>query len=87
MSPSRLFFTPINWDAPQTVTVYAGVDFDAEPDTATLTHTLRGGDYTGVPAESVEVTVDRRRQLRIEVYSLAQQNPDHRRRRTRYLYD
>ena len=61
VSPSRLFFTPINWATPQTVTVYAGVDFDAEPDTATLTHTLRGGDYTGVPAESVEVAVDRPR--------------------------
>ena len=32
------------------MTVYAGEDFDAENDTATLTHTVRGGDYTGVAA-------------------------------------
>ena len=61
-SPSRLFFTPDNYETAQTVTVYAGEDFDAEDDTATLTHTVRGGDYTGVSVEpapgTVTVTVD-----------------------------
>ncbi len=66
VSPSRLFFTADNYAMAQTVTVFAGEDFDAEDDTATLTHTVRGGDYTGVPAGSeadrensmVLVTVD-----------------------------
>ena len=62
VSPSRLFFTPDNYNTEQTVTVFAGEDFDAEDDTATLTHTVRGGDYTGVsvsPAPgTVSVTVD-----------------------------
>ena len=57
VSPSRLFFVPDAWATAQTVTVYTGEDFDAVDDTATLTHTVRGGDYTGVPAKSVEVTV------------------------------
>ncbi len=67
-SPSRLFFRTDTcpdgsdlpsgcWNRAQTVTVYAGVDFDAEPDTATLTHTVRGGDYTGESAASVKVRV------------------------------
>ena len=60
VSPSRLFFMPGdgNWNTEQTVTVYAGEDLDAENDTATLTHTVRGGDYTGVAANTVSVTVD-----------------------------
>ena len=58
VSPSRLFFMPGNYSSALTVTVYAGEDLDAENDTATLTHTVRGGDYTGVPADAVSVTVD-----------------------------
>ena len=46
VSPSRLFFIPDEWNVAQPVTVYAGVDFDADPDTATLTHIVRGGDYS-----------------------------------------
>ena len=57
VSPSRLFFTPDNYDDAQTVTVYAGEDFDGENDTATLTHTIRGGDYTGVSASPPTVSV------------------------------
>ena len=59
-SPSRLFFTPDNYSTAQEVRVYAGEDFDAEDDTATLTHTIRGGDYTGVSAipRTVPVLVD-----------------------------
>ena len=55
MSPSRLFFTAGDYDTPQTVSVFAGEDFGAENDTATLTHTVRGGDYTGVQANSEAV--------------------------------
>ena len=58
VSPSRLFFMPGNYDTAQTVTVYAGEDLDADDDTATLTHTVRGGDYTGVAADTVSVAVD-----------------------------
>ena len=58
VSPSRLFFMLGNYSDAQTVTVYAGEDLDAENDTATLTHTVRGGDYTGVAADTVSVTVD-----------------------------
>ena len=57
VSPSRLFFTPGNYSTPQEVRVYAGEDFDAENDTATLTHTIRGGDYTGVSADTIPVLV------------------------------
>ena len=47
--PTRLVFTPENWvkqGTGQTVSVYAGEDFDADNDMATLTHTVSGGDYT-----------------------------------------
>ena len=53
VSPSRLFFTPDDYAA-KTVTVYAGKDFDGDDDSATLTHTVRGGDYTGERVESVK---------------------------------
>ena len=64
VSPTRLFFTPGvtsgagHWDTEQTVTVYAGEDFDNDNDSATLTHKVRGGDYTGESAASVTVNVD-----------------------------
>ena len=57
VSPSRLFFTPENYEMRGTVYVYAGEDFDSEDDTATLTHTIRGGDYTGVSATPPTVSV------------------------------
>ena len=60
VSPSRLVFNPSGtvglWSTEQTVTVFAGEDFDAEIDMADLTHTVRGGDYTGVAAGTVTVT-------------------------------
>ena len=63
VSPSTLFFDPDDsdgkiWSTPQTVSVYAAKDADAEPDDARLTHTVHGGDYTGVAAGSVNVTVE-----------------------------
>ena len=60
VSPSRLVFNPSGdvglWSTEQTVRVFAGEDFDAEIDRADLTHTVRGGDYTGVAAGTVTVT-------------------------------
>ena len=40
------------------MSVYAAKDADAEPDDARLTHTVEGGDYTGVAAGSVNVVVE-----------------------------
>ena len=51
-----LFFTPSDWNIPQTIRVSAGQDLDANNDSTTLTHTATGGDYTGVTA-AVAVTV------------------------------
>ncbi len=62
VSPSKLVFNPTGdmglWSALQTVTVFAGEDFDAEDDKVDLTHRVRGGDYTGVSADPIAVTVD-----------------------------
>ena len=60
VSPSRLIFMPEDWSGTQSieVKVYAGEDDDAVNDSATITHTVRGGDYTGEFASSVTVTVD-----------------------------
>ena len=52
-SPARLTFSTSNWSTAQTVTVSAAEDGDASQDTATVTHTVAGGDYgsvTGVRA-------------------------------------
>ena len=58
VSPSRLFFfNDANYNTAQTVTVFAGEDLDADDDPATLTHDVRGGDYTGVAATPVSVPV------------------------------
>ena len=55
VNPTRLVFTPdeLEFEATgQTVKVFAGEDSDADPDRATLTHTVSGGDYTNQSAES-----------------------------------
>ena len=58
LSPDGLTFTTDAWNTPQTVTATAGEDDDAAPDAdVTLSHTLNGGDYTGVAADSVTVTI------------------------------
>ena len=54
---STLTFTTGNWDTAQTVTVTAAQDADGSDDTATLTHTATGGNYTGETAD-LAVTVD-----------------------------
>ena len=57
VSPSELTFTTVNWNQPQTVTVTAVEDADAEPDAVvTLTHGVTGyGSVT--EAASVAVTI------------------------------
>ena len=57
VSPKRLTFTTGNWDTAQTVTVNSGRDEDTAPDTATLTHSARGGGYDSVEIAAVAVTV------------------------------
>ena len=55
---ASLTFTPSNWSQPQTVTVEAAHDPDAEADPAVvLTHTVSGGDYQSVTASNVIVTI------------------------------
>ena len=53
-----LSFTVFDWETDQTVTVSAGQDLDANNDSATLTHTASGADYTGVTATVVVTVVD-----------------------------
>ena len=53
-----LTFTPDNWSSAQAVTVSAAEDLDANDDTAVIDHTVSGGDYGPVTAQTVTVTVD-----------------------------
>ena len=53
-----LTFTTANWDTAQTVTVSTAEDLDAVDDAAVIGHAVSGGDYGGVTAASVDVTVD-----------------------------
>ena len=55
VSGSPLTFTPTNWDAAQTVTVSATAQ--AAGAMVTLTHFASGGDYEGLAAPEVTVTV------------------------------
>ena len=55
--PASLSFSTSNWSTPQTVTVRASEDADSAQDTATVTHTVSGGDYGSVTAADVAVTV------------------------------
>ena len=55
---TTLTFTADNWNTPQTVTVTADHDDDAVvDDLVTVTHAVSGGDYEGVTAASVEVSI------------------------------
>ena len=56
-NPASLTFSTLNWNTAQTVTVSAAEDDDSTQDTATVTHTVAGGDYGSVTASSVAVTV------------------------------
>ena len=58
LTNNALTFTASNWDTAQTVTVSAGEDDDTNADPAvTLTHTVAGGDYEGLNAAGVTVSV------------------------------
>ena len=57
VSPESLTFTDSNWATGQTVTVSADGDVDGDDDTAEITHTVGGGDYTSESAKPVDVTV------------------------------
>ena len=58
VAPSALTFTAANWNTPQTVAVTAAHDDDAVADEpVVLTHTVSGGDYEGLAAANVEVTI------------------------------
>ncbi len=58
VSPSRLIFTGANWSEPQTVTVFAARDDDAQADPAVaLSHSAAGGGYDAVAIGSVRVSV------------------------------
>ena len=53
-----LFFTPDNWNTPQTVAATASVDPDGDDLTVTITHTASGGDYQGVKQDETLTIVD-----------------------------
>ena len=57
VSPTSLSFTTLDWNEARTVTVSAARDDDAANDTATVAHTVSGGDYASVTAADVAVTV------------------------------
>ena len=58
VSGSPLTFTTANYGREQTVTVSAAEDDDAVTDAVVnLTHTVAGGDYDGVNADGVAVTI------------------------------
>ena len=59
-SRSFLSFRTSNWNEPQTVTVTARQDEDAEDDTVTISHAVSGADYeaNGVTVDAVSVTID-----------------------------
>ncbi len=57
VSPPALTFSSTTWSTAQTVTVEAAEDEDAETDTATVSHTVLGGDYASETASDVSVTV------------------------------
>ena len=57
--PASLTFASTDWSTPQTVTVNAAQDADAENDTATVTHAVTSTDsiYSSASASSVTVTI------------------------------
>ena len=56
VTENTLTFSTTNWNTAQPVEVTAGQDDDAVEDTATLTHTVSGGDYNSV-TKTLGVTV------------------------------
>lgn len=54
---NTLTFTGTTWNTAQTVTVSAVDDADAVVDTATISHSASGADYTGITISDVSVAV------------------------------
>ena len=57
VNPASLTFTEDNWKTSQTVTVTTQADTDDADDTVALSHAASGGNYQGVTAENVTVTI------------------------------
>ena len=53
-----LTFTRGNWNTPQTVTVTAGPDHDADDEAVTLAHSASGGEYDSVTAALAVTVID-----------------------------
>ena len=57
LTNNQLTFTTTNWNTAQTITVMPVKDDNAAGETVTLIHTLSGGDYAGIAADSVTVSL------------------------------
>ena len=57
LTNNQVTFTTTNWNTAQTITVTPVKDGNAVGETVTLTHTLSGGDYAGIAADSVTVSL------------------------------
>ena len=57
LTNNQLTFTTTNWNTAQTITVTPVKDDNAVGETVTLTHTLFGGDYAGIAADSVTINL------------------------------
>ena len=57
VAPSPLTFTTDSWNTSQTVTITTQTDTDEMDDTVILTHSVSGGNYESLSAESVTVTI------------------------------
>ena len=57
LTNNQLTFTTTNWNTAQTITVTPVKDDNAVGETVTLTHTLSGGDYAGIAADSVTINL------------------------------
>ena len=57
VSPAQLTFTTSDWATARTMTVNSAQDDDMADDSATIKHTVQGGDYEGRTARGVQVAV------------------------------
>ncbi len=73
LSDDTLNFTMMNWNQPQTITVTAGSDDDAQSDDPiALLHTATGGDYATVTGEvTVTITEDDTAGITVQPTTLA----------------
>ncbi len=69
--PAALTFTTLNWETPQTVTITAAEDADAADDTATVTHSVSGGDYGSVTVDAVDVLIEDSHTVGIIIFPLS----------------